>query len=76
MNKIIATDCDGVLLKWEEAFDEWMALNDFKKHTSDHYAIHMNYWMNKGQMEVLIKVFNESAWMRYLEPREGAVETV
>lgn len=76
MNKIIAIDCDGVLVKWEETFDKWMALNEFKKHASDHYDMHMNYWMSKGQMEVLIKVFNESAWMRYMEPVDGAVDNV
>ena len=25
MNKIIAIDCDGVLLNWEQSFDDWMA---------------------------------------------------
>ena len=24
MNKIIVTDCDGVLLDWENSFYEWM----------------------------------------------------
>ena len=76
MSKIIATDCDGVLLKWEEAFDEWMKFQGFPKMASDHYEMHMNYHMNKGQMEVLIKIFNESAWMKFLEPIEGAVENV
>ena len=76
MNNIIATDCDGVLLKWEEGFDEWMTFQEFPKMASDHYEMHMNYHMNKGQMEVLIKIFNESAWMKFLKPIEGAVENV
>ena len=76
MTKIIATDCDGVLLKWEQGFDEWMKFQGFPKMASDHYEMHMNYHMNKGQMEVLIKIFNESAWMKFLEPIEGAVENV
>ena len=76
MNNIIATDCDGVLLKWEQSFDEWMKFQGFPKRASDHYEIHMNYWMNKGQCDVLVKIFNESAWMKYLEPIEGAVENV
>jgi len=68
MSKIIATDCDGVLLQWEPAFDEWMKLNGFEKKASDHYQMNMNYWMTEGEMDVLIKVFNESAWMKYLKP--------
>lgn len=76
MHKTIATDCDGVLLNWEQSFDEWMEFQGFTKHASDHYDVSMNYHMNKGEMEVLIKIFNESAWMRFLKPIEGAVENV
>lgn len=76
MSNIIATDCDGVLLQWEAGFDEWMQFQGFEKKASDHYDIHMNYWMNKGQCDVLVKIFNESAWMKYLKPVEGAVENV
>jgi 5'(3')-deoxyribonucleotidase len=76
MNKIIAIDCDGVLLNWEQSFDEWMEFQGFPKHASDHYEVNMNYHMNKGQCEVLIKIFNESAWMKSLKPMEGAVENV
>jgi len=76
MNKIIAIDCDGVLLNWEQSFDDWMAFQGFPKHASDHYDVSMNYHMNKGQCEVLVKIFNESAWMKFLKPIEGAVENV
>ena len=76
MNKIIAIDCDGVLLNWEQSFDDWMKFQGFTKHASDHYDVSMNYHMNKGQCEVLIKIFNESAWMKFLKPIEGAVENV
>ena len=74
--RIIATDCDGVLFKWEEMFDKYMALNGFEKKTQDHYELHMNYQIPEAEMPVLVKIFNESAYMRYLEPMEGAVEYV
>ena len=74
--KIIAIDCDGVLLNWEQSFDDWMAFQGFPKHASDHYDVSMNYHMNKGQCEVLVKIFNESAWMKFLKPVDGAVENV
>jgi 5'(3')-deoxyribonucleotidase len=76
MNNIIAIDCDGVLLNWEQSFDDWMAFQGFPKHASDHYDVSMNYHMNKGQCEVLVKIFNESAWMKFLKPVDGAVENV
>ena len=75
-DKIIATDCDGVLFKWEEMFDKYMALNGFEKKTQDHYELHMNYQIPEAEMPVLVKIFNESAYMRYLEPMDGAVEYV
>ncbi len=76
MNKIIATDCDGVLLLWEKHFDKWMATQGFTKFAKDHYSIDMNYHLGQGQSEVLIKVFNESAWMKDLEPVEDSVEYI
>ena len=76
MTKLIATDCDGVLFKWEEMFDKYMKINGFEKKTQDHYELHMNYQMPVPEMQVLVKIFNESAYMRYLEPIEGAVEYV
>ena len=75
-DKLIATDCDGVLFKWEEMFDKYMKVNGFEKKTKDHYELHMNYQMPVTEMQVLVKIFNESAYMRYLEPMEGAVEYV
>ena len=76
MTKLIATDCDGVLFKWEEMFDKYMKINGFEKKTQDHYELHMNYQIPEAEMPVLVKIFNESAYMRYLEPKEGAVEYV
>ena len=29
-NKVILTDCDGVILDWVYAFDQWMARHDYK----------------------------------------------
>lgn len=29
MDKIILTDCDGVLMDWERAFGEWMISNGY-----------------------------------------------
>jgi FMN phosphatase YigB (HAD superfamily) len=76
MSKIILTDCDGVLLQWEKAFHEWMNLNGFEKKGHGHYDIDMMYHLPEGFKSTLLKIFNESAWMGYLEPVEGSVEIV
>ena len=62
--------------KWEEMFDKYMKVNGFEKKTKDHYELHMNYQMSVSEMQVLVKIFNESAYMRYPNPMEGAVEYV
>ena len=76
MSKIILTDCDGVLLQWEKAFHEWMALNGFEQKGHGHYDIDMMYHLPQGFKSTLISIFNESAWMGYLDPIEGSVEAV
>jgi FMN phosphatase YigB (HAD superfamily) len=76
MSKIILTDCDGVLLQWEKAFHEWMELNGFEQIGKGHYDIDMMYHLPQGFSKTLIKIFNESAWMGYLEPMPGSVEAV
>jgi hypothetical protein len=65
--KIILTDCDGVLLDWEAAFHQWMAERD---HTIKEYAVYniaRAYGIAKDEGKRLVKEFNESAWMGYLK---------
>ena len=76
MSKLILTDCDGVLLQWEDAFHRWMQINGFEQIGKGHYNIDMMYHLPQGFSTTLIKIFNESAWMGYLEPVPGSVETV
>jgi len=74
--KEILTDCDGVLLQWEPAFHTWMQQEGFEQIGKGHYDIDMMYHLPQGFSKTLIKIFNESAWMGYLEPVPGSVETV
>ena len=74
--KEILTDCDGVLLQWEPAFHTWMKQEGFEQIGKRHYDINMMYHLPHGFSKTLIKIFNESAWMGYLEPVPGSVETV
>jgi len=59
MSKVILTDCDGVLLQWEQAFHEWMQLNGFEQIGKGHYDIDMMYHLPQGFSKTLIKIFNE-----------------
>lgn len=74
--KEILTDCDGVLLQWEQGFHKWMKQEGFEQIGHGHYDIDMMYHLPQGFSKTLIKIFNESAWMGYLEPVPGSVETV
>ena len=77
MSKIIGVDVDGVLLKWEEAFDDFMAGQGLTKKDQGHFNLRKHYPEVPAEaLNTYISVFNESAYMRYLEPMDGAVEYV
>jgi len=77
MSKIIGIDVDGVLLKWEEAFDDFMSGQGIEKKDQGHYDLRTHYPDVPAEaLNTYISVFNESAYMRYLEPMDGAVEYV
>ena len=77
MSKIIGVDVDGVLLKWEEAFDDFMAGQGLTKKDQGHFDLRKHYPEVPAEaLNTYISVFNESAYMRYLEPMDGALEYV
>lgn len=67
-NKIILTDCDGVILDWEYAFDVWMQQHGFQKTEGGNlkYNIGLRYGIDPEQGRKLIKIFNESAAIGFL----------
>ena len=65
--KIILTDCDGVLLDWENAFYEWMASKGFEKKVDAVYDRSKTFGISKTEGKRLIKEFNESSWRGYLK---------
>lgn len=74
-NKIILTDCDGVLLDWEYSFDVWMRQHGFNKVEGGNlkYNIGKRYGIDSEQGRKLIKIFNESAFMGFLPPLRDAM---
>ena len=62
--KIILTDCDGVLLGWEIAFHEWMKSRGHVRLNSNAYSLHDHYaGMSAEQAMRDVTEFNGSSWM-------------
>jgi beta-phosphoglucomutase-like phosphatase (HAD superfamily) len=75
-NKVILTDCDGVLVDWVYAFDAWMARKGYKKAHSDVYALEECYGMPRAEMKRLVRFFNESAVVGNMPPLRDAIKYV
>ena len=62
-DKVILTDCDGVVLDWEEGFNVWMEHPDIVKLmvTQYMYTIGDRYGMLYEAGSKMVKQFNESA---------------
>jgi len=77
-DRLILTDCDGVLLNWEYAFDVWM--NDkgysLEPHTQLIYETDERYGIPRDKSKELIKFFNESASMGFIPPLRDAIQYV
>lgn len=74
-NRIILTDCDGVLLDWEWAFNVWVREHGFEEVPGAklHYDMGMRYGVSKDQVRKLIKLFNESAAIGFLPALRDAM---
>jgi len=73
-DKIILTDCDGVILDWEEGFSVWMEHHGHQKVEGFQYvySIGDRYGLTKEQGNKLVKQFNESAAIGFLPPLRDA----
>lgn len=75
MKKLILTDCDGVLLDWENAFEEWMAKRGYQKienYDITAYGLHVHYGIPRKEAQSLVRQFNESAAIGFLRPLRDA----
>jgi len=72
-NKVILTDCDGVLLDWEYAFDQWMKRHGYVVTATGDYQMDVKYGIEHKEAKRLIRMFNESAWIRKLPPLRDAM---
>lgn len=76
--KVILTDVDGVLLDWLFAFTQWMDKHGYKtiEGTENEYDMNIRYGISKVEKERLVRMFNESAWIRKLPPLRDAIKYV
>ena len=75
-NKVILTDCDGVLVDWVYAFDVWMGRKGFKKIHEEVYDLHECYGIEKNECKKLVRFFNESAAVADMPPLRDAIKYV
>jgi hypothetical protein len=76
--KVILTDVDGVLLDWLFAYTQWMDKHGYKtiEGTENEYDMNIRYGISKVEKERLVRMFNESAWIRKLPPLRDAIKYV
>ncbi len=75
-NKVILTDCDGVILDWLYAFDQWMARHGYTVVEEGQYDMDLKYGLERTEAKRLIRMFNESAAIRKLPPLRDAIKYV
>jgi FMN phosphatase YigB (HAD superfamily) len=76
--KVILTDVDGVLLDWLFAYTQWMDKHGYTvvKGGENEYDVTKRYGLDKVEKERLVRMFNESAWIRKLPPLRDAIKYV
>lgn len=75
-DKVILTDCDGVLLDWEYAFSQWMSRHGYEAVDTTQYSIDKRYNMDRPFSKKLVRMFNESAAIRKVPPLRDAIKYV
>lgn len=75
LNKVILTDCDGVLLNWEYAFTVWMERHGYEVVPENKlsYDIGERYGLYEGEKKKLVKFFNESSAIGFIPPLRDAM---
>lgn len=75
MNNVIVTDCDGVLLNWEYAFNVWVQQKGYKliEDYHSHYNVGSRYGLPYDEGFRLVHAFNESAAIGFLPPLRDAM---
>ena len=75
LDKVILTDCDGVLMNWEYAMNVWMQSQGYEivEDGQEHYDMGDRYDLSHFDKKMLVRRFNESAAMGFLPPLRDAM---
>lgn len=74
--KVILTDCDGVLLDWEYSFNQWALKHGYKLTGVNSYWINERFDVGYAESKKLVRMFNESATVRKIPPLRDAIKYV
>jgi beta-phosphoglucomutase-like phosphatase (HAD superfamily) len=74
--KLILTDCDGVLLDWKYGFFRWMKEKGYSQVEKAEYDIGKTFGIEKSLAKNLVRNFNESAAIGYLPQFRDAIKYV
>lgn len=76
-DRLILTDCDGVLMNWEYAFSVWMKKMGYATQVhsteSSTYDMALRYGIDSKEKDLLIRHFNTSSAIGYLPPLRDAM---
>jgi hypothetical protein len=76
-DRLILTDCDGVLMNWEYAFSVWMKKMGYTTQVnsteSSTYDMALRYGIDSKEKDLLIRHFNTSSAIGYLPPLRDAM---
>ena len=77
-NKVILTDCDGVLIDWTYGFHDWMKRVQDLEPVDDtqSYEMEIMYGLPRDSMKQYIRAFNASAAIAYMTPLSNAIKYV
>lgn len=75
-NKLILTDCDGVLVDWEYGFRSFMFARGFEPIREDAYCLSKMYGIDHGESRRLANEFNQTAAINNLPPLRDAIKYV
>ena len=73
-NNKLVLDCDGVLLDWNVGFRAWMARHEFHEKNDLYYSISKRYGIEKASASQLVRQYNESAAVGFLDQYKDARE--
>ena len=76
--KVILTDCDGVILDWKYSFDQWMNRHGYspKEEVQEEYSMAKRYGLEEKEAKRFCRMFNESAAVRKIPPLRDAIKYV